>query len=29
VARLLEQAGFAIEEQGMKPATLYWSARKR
>jgi SAM-dependent methyltransferase len=26
---LLAQAGFAIEEEGTKPATLYWLARKR
>jgi arsenite methyltransferase len=26
---LLDQAGFAIEEEGTKPATLYWFARKR
>ena len=26
---LLEQAGFAVEEEGKKPATLYWLARKR
>ena len=26
---LLEEAGFAIEEEGTKPATLYWLARKR
>jgi arsenite methyltransferase len=26
---LLEQAGFAIEEEGTKPATLYWLATKR
>ena len=26
---LLDQAGFATEEEGKKPATLYWLARKR
>ncbi|MGB2713888.1 MAG: class I SAM-dependent methyltransferase [Vicinamibacterales bacterium] len=26
---LLEQAGLAIEEEGTKPATLYWLTRKR
>ena len=25
----LDQAGFAVEEEGTKPATLYWLARKR
>jgi SAM-dependent methyltransferase len=26
---LLDEAGFAIEEEGTRPATLYWVARKR
>lgn len=26
---MLEEAGFAIEEEGTRPATLYWLARKR
>jgi SAM-dependent methyltransferase len=26
---LLDEAGFAIEEEGMQPATLYWLVRKR
>ena len=26
---MLEQAGFAVEEEGTRPATLYWLARKR
>jgi SAM-dependent methyltransferase len=26
---MLEKAGFAIEEEGTRPATLYWFARKR
>ncbi len=26
---LLDEAGFAVEEEGTKPATLYWLARKR
>jgi SAM-dependent methyltransferase len=26
---MLEKAGFAVEEEGTRPATLYWFARKR